>query len=760
MTDSSTPKSRLPEENQRLRSTLPEIKLSTEHHTVELQANGERFVLAMQGANDGLWDWNLETDEIYYSPRWKSMLGYTEHELENVLETWANLMHPDDRNRVLRMVDLYLSGEADSFEVEMRMLHKDGHFVYVLARAFSVFTEKNKPIRLVGTHVDISESKKVEEFNKQTARILEMIARGKPASEIYDAIALMYEERHPGMRCSMLELQNGKLMHGGAPSMPKAYCDAVHGLQIGPDIGSCGTSTYTGKRCLVENIETDPKWANLKDVALPHGMRCCWSEPIKNSNDEVLGAFGMYYDFPALPNEDESEDLESAARLAGIVMERDQDHKRIRQLAYTDELTGLASRAHFYLYMEDLIKVSERHGRKFSLLYIDLDNFKNINDSLGHDAGDLLLKEISSRLKQTGREIDFITRISGDEFCIVIQESDDLLAAGNFCQRCLDTIATPLQLSGRNLVPSCSIGIAHFPANGKTLSSLLKAADTALYSAKEQGRNRYAHYESGLTEKAEYRFKSEQLLRQAIEKEQLSLVYQPQIDTSTGSIMGVEALSRWHHAELGDVSPVEFIATAERIGMIKSLTEWVLYSACQQAVAWKKVSQRRLRIAVNISPGLFLDDDFVQSVKRIIDKTGMDPTELELEVTESIEPTEQKNLSIFKDLKKLGVTLALDDFGRGCSSLASIKHLNVECLKIDKIFIDDMLVDENAKRLVSSMIEIGHNFCHRVIAEGVEELEQFKIIQEMGCEAVQGYLFSKPVSADEFSKLMDKKYPV
>ena len=760
MTDSSTPKSRLPEENQRLRSTLPEIKLSTEHHTVELQANGERFVLAMQGANDGLWDWNLETDEIYYSPRWKSMLGYTEHELENVLETWANLMHPDDRNRVLRMVDLYLSGEADSFEVEMRMLHKDGHFVYVLARAFSVFTEKNKPIRLVGTHVDISESKKVEEFNRQTAKILEMIARGKPASEIYDAIALMYEERHPGMRCSMLELQNGKLMHGGAPSMPKAYCDAVHGLQIGPDIGSCGTSTYTGKRCLVENIETDPKWANLKDVALPHGMRCCWSEPIKNSNDEVLGAFGMYYDFPALPNEDESEDLESAARLAGIVMERDQDHKRIRQLAYTDELTGLASRAHFYLYMEDLIKVSERHGRKFSLLYIDLDNFKNINDSLGHDAGDLLLKEISSRLKQTGREIDFITRISGDEFCIVIEETDDLLAAGNFCQRCLDAIATPLQLSGRNLVPSCSIGIAHFPANGKTLSSLLKAADTALYSAKEQGRNCYAHYESGLTEKAEYRFKSEQFLRQAIEKEQLSLVYQPQIDTSTGNITGVEALSRWHHAELGDVSPVEFIATAERIGMIKSLTEWVLYSACQQAVAWKKVSQRRLRIAVNISPGLFFDDDFVQSVKRIIDKTGMDPTELELEVTESIEPTEQKNLSIFKDLKKLGVTLALDDFGRGCSSLASIKHLNVECLKIDKIFIDDMLVDENAKRLVSSMIEIGHNFCHRVIAEGVEELEQFKIIQEMGCEAVQGYLFSKPVSADEISKLMDKKYPV
>jgi len=542
--------------------------------------------------------------------------------------------------------------------------------------------------------------------------------------------------------------------------MPKAYCDAIHGLQFGPDIGSCGTSTYTGKRCLVENIETDPKWANIKDVALPHGMRCCWSEPIKNSKGEVLGAFGMYYDFPALPDESQSEDLESAARLAGIIMERDQDHKRIRQLAYTDELTGLASRAHFYLYMDDLIKTSERHGRKFSLLYIDLDNFKNINDSLGHDSGDLLLKEISLRLKQTGREIDFITRISGDEFCIVIEETDDLLAAGNFCQRCLDAVAMPLQLSGRNLFPSCSIGIAHFPANGKTLSSLLKTADTALYAAKEQGRNCYAHYEPWLTEKAEYRFKSEQLLRQAIEKEQLSLVYQPQIDTSTGNITGVEALSRWHHAELGDVSPIEFIATAERIGMIKSLTEWVLYSACQQAVAWKKVSRRGLRIAVNISPDLFHDNDFVQSVKRIIDKTGMEPTELELEVIESIEPTEQQSIPVFDGLKKLGVTLALDDFGRGYSSLASLKHINVECLKIDKIFIDDMLVDENAKRLVLSMIEIGHNFCPRVIVEGVEKLEQFKIIQEMGCEAVQGCLFSKPVSADEIPKLMDKKYPV
>ena len=760
MNRASIPTSHLFEENQQLRSNLVELKRSTQLHTAGLEASEERFALAMQAGNYGLWDWDLETDEVYFSPRWKSMLGYEEDELQHDFETWAKLWHPQDKDSVLATVDAYLSGKLASFRVEIRMFHKKGHVVYVLVQAFSVFSQENKPTRLVGTQADISERKKAEIFNRGTAEILEMIARGKPASEIYDAIALMYEERNPGMRCSMLELEDGKLLHGAAPSLPKAYCDAVHGLQNGPDIGSCGTSTYTGEQCLVENIETDPKWSTIKDAALPHGMRCCWSEPIKNSRGEVLGAFGMYYDFPALPDESESEDLTSAARLAGIVMERDQDQKRIRQLAYTDELTGLASRAHFYLYMEDLIQVSQRHGRRFSLMSIDLDDFKNVNDSLGHDAGDLLLKEISQRLEKTGRVVDFITRISGDEFSIVIEDTEDALAVGSFCQRCLDEIEKPLKLSGRTLLPSCSIGIAHYPDDGKTLASMLKAADTALYSAKEHGKNCYAFYESKLTEKAEYRIKFEQYLREAIEKQQLTLVYQPQVDTVTGNITGVEALSRWHHPELGQVSPVEFIATAERIGMIKPLTDWALNSACKQAVAWKKDNNRSLRLAVNISPGLFLSEDLVRSVKQVIGETGMDPNELELEVTESVMQTDQENLSVFRDLKKLGVSLAIDDFGTGYSSFASLKHLDADCLKIDKYFIDDLLLHDDTKMLVSSMVEIGRNFCHKVIAEGVEEAEQFEFIQKIGCDSVQGYLFSEPVCADEIPTLLNKSYLV
>jgi diguanylate cyclase (GGDEF)-like protein len=463
----------------------------------------------------------------------------------------------------------------------------------------------------------------------------------------------------------------------------------------------------------------------------------------------------MYYNHPALPNEEESNDLKSAARLAGIVMERDQSQKLIRALAYTDVLTGLASRAHFYQHLEKLIKNSNRYSHRFCLLYIDLDNFKGVNDSLGHNAGDLLLKTIAMRLENTCREMDFVARLSGDEFIIISDEVDNNYAA-DIAQRCLEAISQPIELFARKLIPACSIGIASYPDDGEDQSTLIKAADASLYAAKENGKNQFAFYSPELTQKIEYRSKIEQCLKEAIEKRQLSLVYQPQVNINTGAITGVEALSRWYHPLLGQIPPVDFIATAERIGMIKSLTEWVLNTACRQAVTWKKEGFSGLRMAINISPSHFLDKDLVLLIKRTIDETGMVPSELKLEVTESVVQTDPRNLSVFQDLKDLGIQLAIDDFGTGYSSFSSLKHLKVDCLKIDKYFVDDMLVDKNALTVISSMVEMGIKLGYEIIAEGVETSEQLNTLKNLGCKTVQGYLFSRPVDANEITKLLQQ----
>lgn len=600
--------------------------------------------------------------------------------------------------------------------------------------------------------IEIQTLKRAEEFNQRTIDILEMIAIGEPASTVYDAIALLYESRHPGLRCSMLELENGKLLHGGAPSLPKEYCEAIHGLEYGPEVGSCGTSTYTGKRCVVENIETDPKWAAFREFVLPHGMRCCWSEPIKDSKGDVLGAFGMYYNHPATPSEDESKDLISAARLAGLVMERDHSQKRIRELAYIDSLTRLASRAYFFQYMKELTYSSKHHNRTFSLLYLDLDNFKTINDSQGHATGDELLKVVSNRLTKNCKDIDFIARLGGDEFCIVTEFADTIDASSQVAQRCIDIISQPIGLDDHIHTLTCSIGIAHYPSDGKGIATLLKAADTALYAAKESGKNRFALYEPELTKRAEYKFHFEQSLRDAIKNKQLELVYQPKIDVLFHKVTGVEALARWHHPKFGQVSPLEFIEVAERIGIIEQLTEWVLYTACNQTIEWEKSGIPSIRMSVNISPILFHDKKIVSLVSQVINETGIKPHMLELEVTENMVQTDPLNLVIFEELRSLGVHLAIDDFGIGYSSFASLKHVKVDSLKIDKYFINDMVTDPDSRYLVSSMIDIGHSFGYEIVAEGVETEEQLAILRELGCDTIQGYLFSKPADENEIFK--------
>ncbi len=452
----------------------------------------------------------------------------------------------------------------------------------------------------------------------------------------------------------------------------------------------------------------------------------------------------------------ESDDI-----VVGTVQDITQQHaaeQRIRQLAYYDELTGIASRTYFYQHTGNLIKGALRRSESFSLLYLDLDGFKDVNDSLGHDVGDELLKTIAQRLQHLLRDSDFVARLSGDEFCILVDNINDRYDAAEVSERCLNEINQPVVLGQHEICPRCSIGIAHFPEDGRDLQSLLKAADSAMYAAKEEGKHRYAFYQPALTALAENRLRIEQDLRQAIERNELELHYQPQVELKTGRMVGVEALVRWQHPEKGMLPPDQFIHVAERIGLIKQLGDWVLETACRQAVEWRKMGLPRIQMAVNISPTHFQDPALATAVVRILGETGWQAADLELEVTESVVQTTGDNVDMFNKLREIGIKIAIDDFGTGYSSLASLKYLPIDCLKIDRVFVTDMLKDPDSSIILGAIVNVAHSLGHEIIAEGVESMEQAVALYGIGCKIIQGYLFSRPVTADKIPALAEQNF--
>jgi len=295
---------------------------------VALRESEERLSLAFQGSNDGLWDWDIEKNEVSYSARWKQILGYAEDELEDSFNTWERLLHPDDIERAKQTVENYLSHKTSIYESEFRMLHKDGSWVDILARGKTI---PNKHTRFIGTHVDISRRKKAERFTRQTSDIFSMIASGTSACDVYDAICIMHENKYPQMRSSILELQGNHLVHCASPNLPPAYSQAIDGVEIGPNIGSCGTAAFLGKEVIVENIASDPLWVAFKDIALTHNLQACWSEPIIGVDGTVLGIFAMYFNHPETPSEEQLDDIRSASKLVSIVMKRDRRENSLRQ---------------------------------------------------------------------------------------------------------------------------------------------------------------------------------------------------------------------------------------------------------------------------------------------------------------------------------------------------------------------------------------------------------------------------------------------
>jgi diguanylate cyclase (GGDEF)-like protein len=429
--------------------------------------------------------------------------------------------------------------------------------------------------------------------------------------------------------------------------------------------------------------------------------------------------------------------------------------QRIEYLATHDSLTNLPNREMFNQLLHFAVEAARRHDRHFAVLFIDLDRFKIINDSLGHEAGDALLIEIGNRLRQSLRSSDVIARLGGDEFVVILENAGERIDVEAVAHDLLSALRQPMQLCGHECHTTASIGIAMFPADGSDVQTLTKNADVAMYLAKEDGKNGFRFFTKEVKAQSIERLMLETNLRHALERNQLSLHYQPKVDLVTGQITGVEALLRWTHPDLGMLSPMQFIPLAEETGLIVPIGRWVLKEACAQNTAWQHRGLRPVSMAVNLSPRQFVDENLLQDIDGALVSCGMSPTLLQLEVTESmVMQNVPRAIKLLDAIQSRGIRLAIDDFGTGYSSMSLMKQFPIDTIKIDRSFVRDLPKDSEDQAIAQAIINMGKALGMTVVAEGVETSEQETFLRDHACDEMQGFLFSKPVPPDQMADLL------
>ena len=459
--------------------------------------------------------------------------------------------------------------------------------------------------------------------------------------------------------------------------------------------------------------------------------------PLHNQVNETIGILGIYED----------------------ITEQKRIEERMHYLANFDPLTGLPNRTQLNDHLKYALSLAKRSKGHLTLMFLDLDHFKDINDTLGHSVGDNVLIELATRIRLVLREEDTATRLGGDEF-IVLLPGTDALGAGRAAQKLLDAIASAYQVESYDLILTASIGIALFPEDGEDLETLSKCADTAMYRAKQEGRQCYRFFTTEMQAHSERHLQLVNALRHALDLEQLQVHYQPQLAMQGGYIVGAEALLRWQHPELGSVSPAEFIPVAESSGLILPIGEWVLRRAIRQAKSWLDSGYAPLIMAVNLSAVQFRNPDLPDLITRILDDEGFPPEYLELELTEGVAMSNpQTAIDVMNNLHERGIRMSIDDFGTGYSSLSYLKKFKVYKLKIDQSFVRDISTDPEDKAIVSAIINLAISLGLKTIAEGVETLSQQAFLREQGCDEMQGYLFSKPLPEEQFEELLRMGMP-
>ncbi|WP_082443801.1 MULTISPECIES: EAL domain-containing protein [Stenotrophomonas] len=668
----------------------------------------------------------------------------------------ARLLVPDRprRRAVLAHAKRLLAG--DPVCCDERVACRDGRPLWCSISINPIFDDYGTLANLVIVLMDITHTKVHEVLQH---RMLDALVREVPTSEVMQMMCRDVEQTAPQVLCSVLRVEEGRLRTLAAPSLPEAYTRQVDGIPVGPGVGSCGTAAHTGQMVVARDIALDPNWQGISHLALEHGLAACWSTPIKASDGRVLGTFAFYYRHPHEPDAFHRRLVEVIVHLCALALEREEARNRIRRLAFYDDLTGLPNRNLLHAQTDQAIATAGAAGQALAVLFIDLDRFKQINDSFGHPGGDQLLRAVSRRLQDEAGTADIVGRLSGDEFVMVLS-SCDAQSAGERAERILRRLSLPLQLDDVQIRPSASVGISMFPHDGHDTETLLHHADMAMYQAKNSGRNGARFYSREMDHNAQERLALETALREAVERRQLHLHYQPQVGIGDGCLRGVEALARWRHPHLGDVPPMRFIPLAEECGLIGDIGHWVLEEACAQLARWRRAGLEVPSVAVNLSPTNFHDLELPLRIEQVLRREALAPGDLTVEITEDVLlDTDPSTLRTLHAVHALGVRLSMDDFGTGYSSLSYLRLLPISELKLDRSFVRGIESDEVASALTRAIAHIGQSLRLTVVAEGVESAEQLRLLGEQGYCIAQGYHFTPALPAPELESWIRGRMP-
>lgn len=663
----------------------------------ELRENKLKLKNIFDTLDVAIWSHDLKSDKLLITPGIEKLYGYSYKDFYNDFDLWKKVIYPEDLFIVQAREKKFAAGETVTSEY--RIIRPDGEVRWIQDRGFPTLDKRGNFVDFNSVLFDITDRKESEDRYRS---LVEMSP---------DIIAVVGSKK-----VEYMNEAGWKLVGAASP-------DEVIGESALKFASSQIIETIRSKVGRMDNREPER-------VRFEFQVKRLDGETI----DVEMAATSIFYEG------------RFAVQVVGRdITERKQAEKTIQNMAYFDSLTGLPNRNRFRHHLNEALK--QHADQMLAVLFLDLDRFKIINDTKGHTVGDVILQKVANRLEMAVQNEGFVSRQGGDEFIILLEDIDKEKTT-KLAKQILNEFSYPLEVNNQEFYVTPSIGISIFPIDGMDEETLIKNADTAMYQAKERGNN-FCFYSSNLNGISIRKMELENGLRKALEQEQLMLYYQPQVCLATGELVGIEALIRWQHPELGFIAPSEFIPLAEETGLIVPIGKWVLQEACKQRKAWVNAGFHHFPIAVNVSVRQFEDDHFVEYVSNVLAEVGLEANHLELEITESIMQNLENSMIILNQLKELGVLLSIDDFGTGYSSLSYLLHLPIDKIKIDKSFVDDILYHSNQGIMVKTIIDMGLNLNFAVIAEGIETDEQLSFLKKNDCRTGQGYLFSKPIPSEQ-----------